>query len=75
MQKQRSQLKRLVSVTRLVSGKRLQTTRKFTDERGEYRFGGWAGNSKRVRASYEITIESDSFKPSTMRVRLRADER
>ena len=64
----------LVSVSRLVGGKQLLTTRKFTDERGEYHFGGWAGNGKKERVDYEIRIKSDSFKPRTMRVRLRAAE-
>ena len=64
----------LVSVTRLVGGKLLPTTRKLTDERGEYHFGGWAGTGKKERVDYEIKIESESFKPSTMRVRLRAGE-
>jgi len=64
----------IVSVTRLVDGKLLPTTRKLTDERGEYHFGGWAGNGKKERAGYEIRIESLSFKPITMRVRLRAGE-
>jgi hypothetical protein len=59
----------LVSVGRLVDGKLLATTRKLSDERGEYRFGGWAGNGKRV--DYEVRIESDSYRPSKMRVRLR----
>ncbi|MGI9166450.1 MAG: hypothetical protein ACR2G5_08705 [Pyrinomonadaceae bacterium] len=39
----------LVSVSRLVGGKRLLTTRKLTDERGQYHFGGWAGNGKKER--------------------------
>jgi hypothetical protein len=65
----------LVTVNRLVGGKLLLTTRKLTDERGTYSFGGWAGNDKNDRVDYEITIESDSFRPKTIRVRLRADER
>ena len=65
----------LVQVSRLVDGKRLLTTRKLTDERGEYHFGGWAGNPANGRVDYEITIKGDSFKPKTMRVRLRANER
>jgi len=64
----------LVSVTRIVGGKALLTTRKLTDELGKYHFGGWAGNGKKERVDYEIRIESDSFKPRTMRVHLRADE-
>jgi hypothetical protein len=64
----------LVSVGRVAGGKLLLTTRKLTDERGEYHFGGWAGDGKKERADYEITVESDSFKPRTMRVRLRAGE-
>jgi len=64
----------LVSVRRLVVGKLLPTTRKLTNERGEYHFGGWAGNGKKERVAYEIRIERESFKPSTMRVRLRAGE-
>ncbi len=59
----------LVSVGRLVDGKLLATTRKLTDERGEYRFGGWAGNGQRV--DYDVRIESDTHRSSTMRVRLR----
>ena len=64
----------LVSVNRIVGGERLLTTRKLTNERGEYSFGGWAGNGKRDRVNYEIRIESASFKPHTMRVSLRAQE-
>ena len=64
----------LVSVKRLVDGRLLTTTRKLTDERGEYQFGGWAGNGKQERVDYEISIERKSFKPRTMRVRLRAGE-
>jgi hypothetical protein len=64
----------LVSVMRLVGGKQLLTTRKFSDERGEYHFGGWVGNNKQVRASYEIRIESDQYKSHTRRVNLRANQ-
>lgn len=64
----------LVSVTRLVGGKSLLATRKLTDEQGTYDFGGWAGATK-VPASYEIRVESSSYKPTTMRVQLRAGER
>jgi hypothetical protein len=62
----------LVSVWRLVGGKQLLATRKLSDERGVYHFGGWAGNDKKERVAYEIRIESDSFKARTMRVQLRA---
>jgi hypothetical protein len=62
----------LVSVSRLVGGKHLLTTRKLTNERGEYHFGGWAGTGRKERVNYEIRIESDSFKPRTMHVRLHA---
>ncbi|HEX6730302.1 MAG TPA: hypothetical protein VF074_09840 [Pyrinomonadaceae bacterium] len=65
----------LVSVTRLVGGKALLTTRKLTDERGEYDFGGWAGEVKNGNAVYAIRTESSSYKPATMRVKLRAGER
>ena len=64
----------LVSVTRLVGGKSLLATRKLTDEQGTYDFGGWAGATK-VPATYEIRVESSSYKPTTMRVQLRAGER
>ena len=64
----------LVSVDRLVGGKQLLTTRKFTDERGEYQFGGWAGNDKKARVDYQIRIESDQYKPLTQHVRLRANQ-
>jgi hypothetical protein len=64
----------LVSVGRVVGGKLLLTTRKLTDGRGNYHFGGWAGDGIKERADYEIKVESDSFKPRTMRVRLRAGE-
>lgn len=60
----------LVTVTRLVGGKPLLVARKLTDERGAYRFGGWAGKDK--GADYEIRIESGSFNPRSMRLRLRA---
>lgn len=64
----------LVTVSRFVNGKSLLTARKFTDERGEYRFGGWAGRNKKERVDYEIKIESDSLRTRTMSVRLRAGE-
>ena len=64
----------LVSVNRIVGGKRLLTTRKLTNERGEYSFSGWTGNRNKDPVNYEIRIESASFKPRTMRVRLRAQE-
>jgi hypothetical protein len=64
----------LVSIGRLVGGKLLLTTRKLTDERGEYHFGGWAGDGKEGRVDYEINIERVSFKPRRMRVHLRAGE-
>ena len=65
----------LVSVTRLVGGKELLTTRKLTDERGEYDFGGWAREAKNENAVYAIKIECRSYKTATMRVKLRAGER
>lgn len=64
----------LITVTRFANGKPLLTTRKFTDEKGEYRFGGWAGKDKKERVNYEIKTESDSFKPRIMNVKLRAGE-
>jgi len=64
----------LVTVSRIVNGKRLLTARKVTDERGEYRFGGWAGRNKKERVDYEIKIESDSLKTQIMNVKLRAGE-
>jgi hypothetical protein len=64
----------LVSVSRLVGGKQLLTARKLTDERGEYRFGGWTGNDKNKRVDYEVRVESEAFTPQTMRVRLRANQ-
>lgn len=64
----------LVTVTRFSGGKHLLVAKKFTDDAGEYRFGGWAGKGEKERVNYEIKIESDSFKPRTMRVRLRAGD-
>ncbi len=64
----------LVSVTRLVGGKSLLSTRKLTDEQGTYDFGGWAGAAK-MPTTYEVRIESSSYKSTVMRVRLRAGER
>jgi 5-hydroxyisourate hydrolase-like protein (transthyretin family) len=64
----------LVAVTRFAGGKPLLVARKFTDERGAYHFGGWAGKDKKAGVNYEIRIESDSFKPRSMRLRLRAGE-
>ena len=63
----------LVTVSRIVNGKSLLTARKSTDERGEYRFGGWAGQDKNERVSYEIKIEGGERKAKVMR-RLRAGE-
>jgi hypothetical protein len=64
----------LVSVTRIVDGKPLSTTRKLTDERGRYHFGGWTGRNSKERVTYQIKIDSASFKSRSMRVRLRAGE-
>jgi hypothetical protein len=64
----------LVTVNRVVDGKSLNTTRKFTNERGEYDFGGWAGLGGNGRVNYEITIEAASFKRATRNVRLRAGQ-
>ncbi len=64
----------VVSVTRLVGGKALLTTRKLTDEQGQYDFGGWAGTTRKNPQSYELRIESSEYKPTTMRVRLRAGQ-
>jgi hypothetical protein len=63
----------LVSVSRLVNGQKLLTTKKRTGEQGEYDFGGWSGTAK-VPATYQITIESNSYKPTVMRVQLRAEQ-
>ena len=62
----------LVTVNRVVNGRVLSVTRKSTDERGEYRFGGWAGRDAREVAKYEVSIEGASFKPRKVSVRLRA---
>lgn len=64
----------LVTVNRVVNGKRLLTTRKLTDERGEYSFGGWSGTARTDRTTYEIRIENESFKPRVINVRLRPGE-
>lgn len=65
----------LVSVDRLVGKKALVTTRKLTNERGEYDFGGWAGKTPNDRVTYQVKIESVGYKPATMRVNLRAGQR
>ncbi|HTG91878.1 MAG TPA: carboxypeptidase-like regulatory domain-containing protein [Pyrinomonadaceae bacterium] len=64
----------LVTVTRFANGKPLLVARKFTDRKGAYSFGSWAGRNKDERVGYEIRIESDGFKPQTLRVKLRAGE-
>ena len=64
----------LVTVNRVVKGKSLNTTRKFTNERGEYRFGGWTGRTSKEHVSYALKIEGTSFKPKTINVKLRAGE-
>lgn len=64
----------IVTVHRIVNGKPFAITRKFTNERGEYRFGGWVGKDNKERVTYEIKIESDSFKPRAMNVKLRAGQ-
>lgn len=64
----------LITVNRFAGEKSLPVTRKFTDAKGEYRFGGWAGKNEKERAGYEIRIESDSYKPQILRVKLRAGE-
>ena len=65
----------LVAVTRLAGGKPLLVARKFTDADGRYRFGGWAGKNEKERVDYQVKIESSSFKPRIMKVKLRAGEK
>jgi len=57
---------------RAAGGKSLLVARKFTDDKGEYGFGGWAGRAKGKRAAYEIRVENGSSEPREMRVQLRA---
>ena len=64
----------IVTVNRLVDGKVLNTTRKRTNDQGEYRFGGWAGKNSKETVNYEITVENESFKSKTMKVKLWAGE-
>ena len=64
----------LVTVTRNVSGKSLLVAGKFTDEHGQFSFGGWAGKDKKEIVRYQIKIESDSFKSQMINVKLRAGE-
>lgn len=64
----------LVSVTRIGGGKPLLTTRKLTDERGEYHFGGWTGRTPKERVTYQVKIDNPSFKSRMMTVSLRAGE-
>ncbi|MGI8470070.1 MAG: carboxypeptidase regulatory-like domain-containing protein, partial [Pyrinomonadaceae bacterium] len=61
----------LVTVTRSVGGKSLLVARKFADERGEYRFGGWAGDKNSV---YQIKIGKSFYKNRQRRVRLQPGE-
>ena len=63
----------LVSLSRMADGKLLPATRKLTNERGEYHFGGWAGNNKK-QVDYEIKIENVPFRTHIMRVNLRANQ-
>lgn len=61
----------LVTVTRSVGGKSLLVARKFTDERGEYRFGGWAGDKNAV---YQIKAEKSFYDNKHRRVSLKPGE-
>lgn len=62
----------LVSVTRTVNGRTQKVTRKFTNEQGEYRFGGWAGRDSRERVAYDIKIEGRGLRAITMKAKLTA---
>ena len=65
----------LATVRRLTAGgKSLLVARKLTDDKGEYRFGGWAEGAKGKSITYEIRVENREFKPCEMRVQLRAGE-
>lgn len=65
----------LATVRRLTAGgKSLLVARKLTDDKGEYRFGGWAERAKGKSVTYEIRVENGEFKPREMRVQLRAGE-
>lgn len=62
----------LVTINRVVDKKVLNATRKFTDARGEYRFGGWAGRGAQEMVKYQVNVEAPSYKPRKTNVRLRA---
>lgn len=61
----------LVAVTRVSDEKPLLAARKFTDEKGEYRFGAWAGEKGLV---YQIKVEKPLYKNKRQSVRLQAGE-
>lgn len=61
----------LVTVTRNIGGRYLLVARKFTDGRGNYRFGGWAGDKNSV---YQIKVENSLYKNRQQRVRLQPGE-
>ena len=59
----------LVTVDRVVGEGSLNVTKKFTDERGEFRFGGLAGST-----NYKISVTGDSFRPRETNAKLTAGE-
>jgi len=48
-------------------------SRKTTNDSGEYDFGAWAGESKKI--TYKITIEKTSYKPQIIEIILKQQER
>ena len=61
----------VVSVFRLAGGTRQLITRKRTDGTGEYRFGGWAGSSKKG-AAYRIEIRTPVYETRTADIKMSA---
>ena len=62
----------LVSVTRTVNGRTQEVTRKFTNEQGEYRFGGWTGRNARERLAYDINIPGGADRSVSTKAKLTA---
>jgi len=63
----------LVTIQRANSMIPIIITRKLTRNSGEYDFGAWAGTDKEIK--YKITVEKASYKPQTIEVSLKQQEK
>ena len=57
-----------VTVKRIINGDTIAVARKFSDQTGQYTFGGWAGKNSPIK--YQLVIEDSAYPRYTQSVEL-----